>query len=132
MNQKNIRWKQRFENYKKSLDHLEKAVVIESMNDIEKAGLIQFFEVSFELSWKVLKDYLESEGYQVKSPRESIKQAFQNELITDGTRWLEALEKRNLASHTYDDSILEELQDLICHSYFPLMKQLREKLDTLL
>lgn len=132
MNQKTVRWKQRFENYKKSLAHLEKAVAIESMNEIEKAGLIQFFEVSFELSWKVLKDYLEAEGYQVKSPRESLKQAFQNELITDGARWLEALEKRNLASHTYDDTILEALQELICDSYFPLMKQLREKLDTLL
>lgn len=131
MNQKTVRWKQRFENYKKSLGHLENAVELDSMSDIEKAGLIQFFEVSFELSWKVLKDYLESEGYQVKSPRESIKQAFQNELITDGEIWLEALEKRNLASHTYDDTILEELRELIRHTYFPLMYRLKEKLDTL-
>lgn len=131
MNQKSIRWKQRFENYKKSLSHLERAVAIESMNDIEKAGLIQFFEVSFELSWKVLKDYLESEGYQVKSPRESIKQAFQNELITDGAQWLEALEKRNLASHTYDDTILEELRELIRHTYYPLLHQLKEKMESL-
>lgn len=123
------RCRQRFSNYEKSLKHLELTVEKESLNNIEKAGLIQFFEVTFELAWKVMKDYLNAEGYDVKSPRESIKTAFIYELIRDGALWLEALEKRNLASHTYDDQILNELEDLILHKYYPMMDAFKEAMQ---
>lgn len=120
-----VRCRQRMVNYTKSLAHLRTTVEKESLNEIEKAGLIQFFEVAFELSWKVMKDYLITEGYDVKSPREAIKTAFDYGLISDGAKWLEALEKRNLAAHTYDESILDELEELITHTYYPMMETLR-------
>ena len=120
------RCRQRFSNYEKSLSHLKTTVEKEVLNDIEKAGLIQFFEVTFELAWKVMKDFLTAEGYEVKSPRASIKTAFDYGLLEDGVLWLEALEKRNLASHTYDDNILEELEALIIHTYYPLFNDLKE------
>ncbi|MDX9743134.1 MAG: nucleotidyltransferase substrate binding protein [Arcobacteraceae bacterium] len=123
------RCRQRFSNYQKSLNHLNLTVEKESLNDIEKAGLIQFFEVTFELAWKVMKDYLEAEGYSVKSPRDTIKTAFTHGLIGDGTVWLEALEKRNLASHTYDDQILNELEELIIHTYSHILNDLKETLE---
>ena len=122
------RCRQRFSNYEKSLNHLKTTVEKEILNDIEKAGLIQFFEVSFELAWKVMKDFLTAEGFEVKSPRASIKTAFEYGLIEDGALWLEALEKRNLASHTYDDNILEELEDLIINTYYPILDNLKEVL----
>lgn len=122
------RCRQRFANYEKSLGHLKTTVEKDVLNEIEKAGLIQFFEVTFELSWKVMKDFLNAEGYEVKSPRESIKKAFEYGLIQNGTLWLEALEKRNLASHTYDDKILEELEELIIHTYYPILDELKEVL----
>ena len=122
------RFQQRFSNYQKSLRQLKITVEKESLNEIEKAGLIQFFEVGFELAWKVMKDYLVAEGYEVKSPRESIKQAFQYGLIDDGALWLDALEKRNLSAHTYDDTILDELQKLIVHTYYPMMEKLKNEL----
>ena len=123
-----LRFRQRFSNYEKSLRQLKMTVEKESLNEIEKAGLIQFFEVGFELAWKVMKDYLVAEGYEVKSPRESIKQAFQYGLIDDGALWLEALEKRNLSAHTYDESILDELETLIVHTYYPMMEKLKDVL----
>lgn len=126
------RCRQRFSNYEKSLKHLETTVEKENLSDIEKAGLIQFFEVSFELAWKLMKDYLTAEGYDVKSPRESIKEAYRHELIADGTSWIEALEKRNLAAHTYDEQILEELHELIIHTYYPIMEKFKEKIQSLL
>lgn len=55
---------------------------------IERAGMIQFFEMTFELAWKLLKDYQEEEGFIVKSPRDAIKQAFQYQLIKNGQAWL--------------------------------------------
>lgn len=124
-----VRCRQRMVNYTKSLAHLRTTVEKESLNEIEKAGLIQFFEVAFELSWKVMKDYLITEGYDVKSPREAIKTAFDYGLISDGAKWLEALEKRNLAAHTYDESILDELEELITHTYYPMMEALRISLE---
>lgn len=124
-----VRCRQRMVNYTKSLAHLRTTVEKESLNEIEKAGLIQFFEVAFELSWKVMKDYLITEGYDVKSPREAIKTAFDYGLISDGVKWLEALEKRNLAAHTYDESILDELEELITHTYYPMMEALRISLE---
>ncbi len=124
-----VRCRQRMVNYTKSLAHLRVTVEKESLNEIEKAGLIQFFEVAFELAWKVMKDYLITEGYDVKSPREAIKTAFDYGLIADGAKWLEALEKRNLAAHTYDESILDELEELITHTYYPMMEALRISLE---
>ncbi len=70
-------------------------------------------ESTIELSWKLLKDYLESEGYIVKSPRETIKQAFQMELIDNGHIWMDALAQRNLTTYTYDEQLVIKLVEQI-------------------
>lgn len=125
---KDIRWKQRFENYEKSYLLLDKYSNQPITTELERAGIIQFFEMTFELAWKVLKDYLEAQGYVVKSPRETIKQAFQVELINDGHVWLDALAKRNLTTHTYDDALAEKLLNQIKGEYLPELKSLYQKL----
>ncbi len=125
---KDIRWKQRFENYQKSYLLLEKYSNRPISTELERAGIIQFFEMTFELAWKVLKDYLEAQGYLVKSPRETIKQAYQIELINDGHVWLDALAKRNLTTHTYDDELAEKLVNDIKTDFLPELKKLYEKL----
>ena len=73
-----IRWKQRFSNYKRALKQLSNAIKIVPMSEIERAGLIQFFEMTYELAWKLMKDYLEEEGFVVSTPREVIKTGFHN------------------------------------------------------
>jgi nucleotidyltransferase substrate binding protein (TIGR01987 family) len=125
---KEIRWRQRFENFEKSYKLLEKYSNEDVKTELERAGIIQFFEMTFELSWKVLKDYLEAQGYVVKSPRDSIKQAYQIDLIDDGHIWLEALSKRNLTTHTYDETLAEKFVVEIRQLYFPAIKKLYEKL----
>ncbi|MDT9755475.1 nucleotidyltransferase substrate binding protein [Heyndrickxia coagulans] len=123
-----IRWKQRFENFEKSYKLLEKYHNQDTPSEIEKAGIVQFFEMTFELAWKVQKDYLEAQGYLVKSPRETIKQAFQFGLIEDGHVWMDALSKRNLSTHTYDEAFAEKFVEEIKHVYFPAFRSLYEKL----
>ena len=123
-NNKEIRWKQRFINFEKSYKLLERTLEIDSPSEAEKGGIIQFYEVCFELSWKIIKDYLESEGYIVKSPKESIKQAFQNEIIDNGEIWIEALQDRNLTSHTYDETTTNEIINKIKNRYFDEIKKL--------
>ena len=68
MNQRETRWKQRFENFEKSYRLLEQSLEIESPSIVERAGIIQFFEITLELSWKRLKDYLESQDVEAKFP----------------------------------------------------------------
>ena len=126
---KDIRWKQRFENFNKSYRLLEKYLVKTELSELEQAGIIQFFEMTFELGWKVLKDYLEADGYIVKSPRETIKQAFQNDIINDGHIWIDALSVRNLTTHTYDESLAKKIVDDIIHIYFPELKKMHDKLE---
>lgn len=128
MNNKEIRWQQRFQNFEKAFQLLERSVAIESLSEIERGGLIQFFEVAFELAWKTMKDYLEAQGFVVKTPRETIKQAFQMDLIGNGQAWLQALEDRNLTTHTYDEETAIQMERSIRGKYFPVMKDFYEKL----
>ena len=128
-NLKEIRWKQRFENFEKTYKLLKKYSSQSISTELEKAGMIQFFEMAFELAWKVLKDYLESEGYMVKSPRETIKQAFQIGLIDNGHVWIDALSDRNLTAHTYDQELSSKMTNEIISIYLPELEKMYDKLS---
>jgi nucleotidyltransferase substrate binding protein (TIGR01987 family) len=123
-----IRWKQRFQNYSKAFNQLTEFVEKEDLNKFEVQGLIQCFEYTFELAWKTMKDYLEESGYEVKSPRETIQLALSSGLIEDGHTWIDALNKRNLMAHTYDETTAEEAKFLILTQYFSVLKNLQDKL----
>lgn len=119
-----IRWKQRFDNLDKSYSTFNRILEIQSPNEAERMGLIQAFEIVFELSWKTLKDYLFEHGYDLKSPRDVLKQAFQNEIIIDGHTWLVALESRNETTHTYDNDLAVILDTKIRDIYAPAIEKL--------
>jgi nucleotidyltransferase substrate binding protein (TIGR01987 family) len=121
---KDIRYKQRFENFEKSFLLLEMSLAISKPSVTEKAGAIQFFEVSFELSWKLMKDYSDFLGYMVNSPREAIKTFFSLSYIDNGGLWLEALMDRNLTVHTYDEIMANNVYLKIKDEYFDLLKKL--------
>ena len=125
---KKIRWKQRFVNFEKAFQALERTVAIENPSEAERGGLIQFFEVAFELAWKTLKDYLEADGFQATSPRDVLKQAFQSGIIKDGHAWIEALDDRNLTAHTYNEETALKIERLIRDQYFPAIAALYETL----
>lgn len=121
---KDVRWRQRFDNFERAFQLLHKYANKNIPNELERAGLIQFFGMSFDLSWKLMKDYLEAEGFIVKSPRDVIKQAFQIELIEDGHLWIEALSKRNLTAHTYDNELAQKFVQKIIQDYTPMLQKL--------
>ena len=124
-----IRWQQRFDNFQKSYGLLEQAVAISNPSEVEQAGLLQFFEMSIELAWKILKDYLLAEKYQVNSPRETIKLALQVGLIVEGETWLKALDDRNLISHVYDQKTSQEITTRIKNTYFQLLKNFHQAMQ---
>ncbi|MCM1078142.1 MAG: nucleotidyltransferase substrate binding protein [Bacteroidales bacterium] len=122
-----IRWKQRFQNFERAVSRLREGVTMlrkEPANFLMQAGLIQTFEFTFELAWKVLKDFLESEGFVVQSPKSVIRQAFQSGYIDDAEEWLHALSARNLTVHTYDDDTAEVIIRTIESSYLPMLERM--------
>lgn len=74
MENKDVRWKQRFQNFEKAFKRLAEAVNLPHLNELERNGLIQRFEFTLDLSWKVLKDYLDEKGFSFKSsPKDTIR-----------------------------------------------------------
>lgn len=127
MNQ-DIRWRQRFDNFQNSLLLLQESINKDELSELERAGVLQFFEMSLELAWKMLKDYLSEQGFsQVKTPRDAIKQAFQSDLIGDGDSWLQMLSDRNLSAHVYDEATIREIVTRVKENHAPLLSQLHEQ-----
>ena len=125
-----VRWQQRFEHFQNALAQLDAACDKSSYSDLERAGLVQVFEFSFELAWKTLKDLLFYEGFEVQTPRESIRKAFEAEYLAEETveALMDALEKRNLLAHTYRPTLAEDAERLIKTSYHPALLALRDTL----
>lgn len=129
---RDVRWRQRLQNFEKALGWLERALAIPHPDIVQRAGMVQFFEMAFELAWNVLKDYLEAQGFlDVASPRSALKKAFEVGLIADGRAWLKGLEDRNLTSHTYDEATAAQVEQLVRTQYLPLFQALRAKLESL-
>jgi nucleotidyltransferase substrate binding protein (TIGR01987 family) len=123
MIEEDIRWIQRFSNFERAFLLLQDSLNTEQLSILERAGLIQFFEMTFELAWKLLKDYEETEGLIVKTPREAIKQAFQSGLISNGHDWIDALQDRNLTAHTYNEETAIAVEAKIRSKYFQLLAE---------
>ena len=106
-----IRWKQRFQNFSRAFTLLRSALEdkeLDSFSDLEKEGIIQRFEYTFELAWKIWKDYIEYSGAVVSeaTPRKIIKQCaasgiFQSAGINPDL-YIDMMLERNMLSHTYD------------------------------
>ena len=106
------------EDFSRALKKLQAALEEDiTANELFLDGLIQRFEFCFELSWKLIKAFLDYEGIEVNSPRSAIRKAFQTELIDDAEAWLDMLEKRNLSSHTYDAETAKEIYRNVAQKY---------------
>ncbi len=130
-NSDKLRWKQRLDNYRAALARLTEACKLEEYSDLELAGLIKRFENCFELSWKVLKDLLFYEGFDEKTPRAVIRKSFEAGYIneSDCETLLDALQRRNLLSHTYDGDLAQEAKLIIKEDYHPVLLRLRLTLE---
>ncbi len=121
------RWKQRFQNLEKAYAVFQRRIddyKKEDDNEAYQMSLIQAFEITIELSWKTLKDYLANEEKQVNSPKEVIRQSFQYRIIEDGEEWMEALAKRNLTTHTYDENTFKEILIFINEKFSYILEKL--------
>ena len=126
-----IRWQQRLDSFSNALAQLSAACHQPDYTDLERSGLIQTFEFSFELAWKTLQDLLFYEGYGAKTPRAAIRQGFVAEYLDekDCETLLDALDKGNLLSHTYRKALALEAETLIITCYHPALTRLHATLQ---
>ncbi|MGC8744755.1 MAG: nucleotidyltransferase substrate binding protein [Verrucomicrobiia bacterium] len=60
--------------------------------NLEKQGLIQSFEYTYELAWNVLKDNLQMQGEtDIHGSRDAIRLAFRRGLIDEGEVWMDMI-----------------------------------------
>lgn len=124
-----IRWIQRYANFHKAcrrlLEVTEADRMVDDLSELELVGLVQRFEYTFELSWKVLQDLLLYKGYEfMLGPNGTMKMAFEDGLIDDHDGWRKMAKSRNTLSHVYDEEEVLPIIRLIYSSYAPLLKQL--------
>ncbi|MEE1142915.1 MAG: nucleotidyltransferase substrate binding protein [Bacteroidales bacterium] len=136
MVEKDIRWIQRFNNYRKALEKFNQAVDIisnklewgEEIDDLLKEGLIQRFEYTHELAWKVMKDYAQYQGYtNIQGSRDAFRKAFEMGII-ENEAWMESINDRNLTSHNYDDETVAEILKAIIDTYALLFNDFEKKM----
>jgi len=118
-----VRWKLRYNNFIKALQTLRKAAELSERRDLselEIQGLIQGFEFTHELAWNVLKDYLEEQGFvSIIGSKNATREAFKNNLISDGDAWMDMIKARNLTSHTYNPGVAENIAKDILTRFYP-------------
>jgi nucleotidyltransferase substrate binding protein (TIGR01987 family) len=93
----------------------------------ERAGIIQAFEYSFELVWKIMKKLLHERGREVNSPREVFRVAFLEGFIDDLDIWFDFLKKRNMVSHTYEEEEANQVL-LSCDQFSVEVKKFLNKI----
>lgn len=128
--QKDIRWKQRFQNFSRAMHLLRLAVEQDQLNQLEQVGLIQSFMFTFELAWKTLKDKMEEDGIILDkiSPKDVIREAYSSKYIDDAEIWLRMIGDRNLLSHTYNFQTFEDVSKIIKEIYIQELGKLYDDL----
>lgn len=121
MKNQDIRWMQRFDNFKRAFARLADAAAQakqRKLSELEEQGLIQAFEFTHELAWNTLKDFLEARGtVKIYGSRDTTREAFAADLIVNGEAWMKMIEHRNETSHTYNEAIANAIVEAILTRY---------------
>lgn len=127
-----VRWRQRFANFRRALEQLEGFFDPPPRNEREQQGLIKAFEYCFELGWNSLRDLMRARGVSdLIGSRDTLRQAFRLGLIEDGEGWMQMVQDRNLTSHTYNQARAEQIAANIQERYLRCFQDLRQRLSEL-
>lgn len=130
--ERDIRWLQRLNNFQKAFSQLDEAVALSharTLSELEKQGVIQAFEYTYELAWNVIRDYFRWQGNaEITGSRDAIREAFANGLIDEGEQWMQMLKDRNRTSHTYNEETAREILKNILTLYHPLFAGFLERM----
>ncbi len=115
---------QSVQNFGLALASLEQFLAEPIRTNRDKAGIIQAFEFTYELSWKTFQKIVQEEGLHVATPRQAFASALQVGFIPPAEEavWIDMMKDRSLTSHTYHERLAEEIVQRIRTSYFPIFK----------
>ncbi|BCG46840.1 Protein of unknown function DUF86, Caur_2869 group [Citrifermentans bremense] len=117
---------ERISDYLKALGQLEKATG-QPKDEFVRDSVIQRFEFTHELAWKMLKLRLEQEDIFAKTPRETMQASLEAGFIEDGNAWTDLQKIRNMTSHTYNEELAEEVYAFVVGEGVYLFQQLAQK-----
>lgn len=106
--------------FEAAFTRLEQAVE-QAVDELDRDGVIQRFEFTFELLWKTARVFLEYEGFRCAGPRSCIKEGARREILVEGEVLLDMLEDRNRTTHIYDEQTAEEIFERIKNEYVPVI-----------
>ncbi|HMT43525.1 MAG TPA: HI0074 family nucleotidyltransferase substrate-binding subunit [Chakrabartia sp.] len=103
----------RLRNFSSAMDGLREAIELRAqrpLSELEKAGMVQRFELAWELGWKLLSDLLTEDlaPPEALTPGSTIRAAFAAGLIADADEWMAMGKLRNQLSHTYNRAMRDE------------------------
>lgn len=124
MNQARLR--QRIDDFRQAVFRLKEACE-QPENAFIRDSVIQRFEFSYELGWKMLKLKLQEQGIEAQGPKSVLEQALAIGLIEDGNLWSELHHMRNLTSHTYDEALARKVYEFIRQEGLDLLQALSEE-----
>jgi len=123
-----IRWQQRLSNYSNILRVLDANLESSDLDDfgeLEQIGLAKSFELTFELMWKLIKDYLESQDVEIGliSPKNVLRVAGTSGLLelmgVDGEALIAAHRTRNELTHVYDEEAFRSALEQVKRDFLP-------------
>lgn len=129
-----VRWLQRLDSFRKAcrrvLEITESDKKPDDLSELEQEGLVQRFEYTYELAWKVMQDFLKYKGYDFPlGPNGTLQKAFEDGLITHHDAWRRMNKARGTTSHTYNEGDAREIVENIYNEYSELLKSLAVKLE---
>ena len=130
---KTARWMQRLDTYQKALSRLKELFDLSrerALCGIEIDALIQRFEFTYEMAWKLMMSYEKENGLeQIRGSRDIIREAYRFGLIENVDVWFNMVDTRNKTVHNYDEEMALNAVDVILYDYYPLLEDLRAKCE---
>lgn len=117
------------DNYNRALAKLREGIN-SAKTELNRDGVLQRFEFTFELFWKTMRLIIHYEGFECRSPRSCIKEAFKHGYIDDGEIYLDMLDDRNRTSHVYDEQTSLEIYERVEQQYMKALLDAGKLFDT--
>ena len=92
---------------------LQEAAAIEEETDIKRDAVIQRFEFTYELLWKMFKRIADLEKIECFSPKSAFQAAFKLKLIDDEELFIKIIDARNSTTHVYSEYDAKKIYELI-------------------
>ena len=124
----------KYENFCSSLGNMKDIYNYkEPYDNVVLTGLVGLYEITFEQSWKMMKEILQNHGYEegaTGSPKIILISAYKAGMIKDEELWLRALQARNNVTHSYNQKIALSIVSEAKTEFYKMFVDLKEEVES--